>query len=120
MRLTEIAAEEFKFVWVPNDERTHNSYLGEMPEKASKKKKKKAEVCEFFDLNPYKLTSSGCMLIVTPRGRDLVQALCEAGIPAAIIGKTTKDQSRIIIREGEEGFLEPPKSDERFKILNGI
>lgn len=44
LRLTEIAAEEFKFVWVPNDERTHNSYLGEMPEKASKKKKKKADV----------------------------------------------------------------------------
>lgn len=83
-------------------------------------KQETVEVCEFFDLNPYKLTSSGCMLIVTPRGRDLVQALCEAGIPAAIIGKTTKDQSRIIIREGEEGFLEPPKSDERFKILNGI
>ena len=44
LRLTELAAEDFKFVWVPNDERTPNSYLGEMPEKASKKKKKKADV----------------------------------------------------------------------------
>lgn len=75
------------------------------------------EVCEFFDLNPYKLNAGGSMLIVTPNGRDLVRALQEAEIPAAIIGKTTKEESRIIIREGEEGFLEPPKSDELYKIF---
>ncbi|MEE1313626.1 MAG: AIR synthase family protein [Lachnospiraceae bacterium] len=79
-------------------------------------KQETVEVCEFFDLNPYKLSSAGCMLMVTPRGRDLADVLNRAGIPTAIIGKTINEQSKIIIREGEEGFLEPPKSDELYKL----
>ena len=79
-------------------------------------KQETVEVCEFFDLNPYKLSSGGCLLITAPRGRDLTDALQRAGIPAVIIGKTTKEQSKIIVREGEDGFLEPPKSDEIYQL----
>lgn len=75
------------------------------------------EICEFYDLNPYKLLSGGSLLIVAARGHDLAEMLKAAGLPAVVIGKTTKEQNKKIIREGETGFLEPPKSDDLYKVL---
>lgn len=75
------------------------------------------EICEFYDLNPYKLLSGGSLLIVSARGYDLAEMLKAAGLPAVVIGKTTKEQNKKIIREGEAGFLEPPKSDDLYKVL---
>ena len=70
------------------------------------------EVCEFFDLNPYELLSGGSLLIVTPNGGELVHALEQSGIPAAVIGRTTQGNDRII-RHGEESrFLEPANGDQ--------
>ena len=72
------------------------------------------EVCEFFDLNPYELMAGGSLLIVTPDGRGLVQALENAGVPAAVIGHTTQGNDRVI-RHGEESrFLEPANGDELY------
>lgn len=79
-------------------------------------KQETVEICEFFDLNPYKLLSGGSLLVTAVRGHELAQQLREAGIAATVIGSTTKDQSRIIVREGEEGYLEPPKSDEIYRL----
>ena len=74
------------------------------------------EICEFYDLNPYQLMSSGCMLMGTQNGNALVKALEEAGIPAAIIGKAVAGNDNVIIREGERFYLEPPNSDELYKV----
>ncbi len=74
------------------------------------------EICEFYDLNPYLLISSGSMLMGTFRGRELVAALEEAGIPAAVIGKVNKGNDRVVINEEEKRFLEPPKCDELYKV----
>ena len=74
------------------------------------------EICEFYDLNPYLLISSGCMLMGTFKGNELVQALAKEGIPATIIGTVTKGNDRVIINEEERRFLEPPKSDELYKV----
>ena len=79
-------------------------------------KQETVEFCEFFDLNPYKLISSGCMLMGTHRGNDLVQALEREGISAAVIGKVTEGHERIVLNEEERRFLEPPKSDEIYKV----
>lgn len=75
------------------------------------------EVCEFYDLNPYCLTSAGSMLIVAENGYDCVKALEEEGIPAVVIGKTTDNNDKVILNEGEKRFLEAPKPDELYKIL---
>ncbi len=80
-------------------------------------KQETVEVCEFFDLNPYCLESVGCLLIGTDRGNDVVERLNSAGIPAVVIGKTTKNHDRIIKNGEEERYLEPPKSDEINKIF---
>ena len=70
------------------------------------------EVCEFFDLNPYELLAGGSLLIVTPNGGELVHALEQSGVPAAVIGRTTQGNDRII-RHGEEArFLEPANGDQ--------
>ncbi len=80
-------------------------------------KQETVEICEFYDLNPYRLLSGGSLLIVTEKGYDLVQCLEEQGIKATVIGKTTDDNDKIVVREGEEGCLEAPKSDEIHKMF---
>lgn len=75
------------------------------------------EICEYFDVNPYGLISSGMMLMASADGNTLVLALQEAGIPATVIGKATEGNDRVIIRDEERRFLEPPKTDELYKVL---
>ena len=75
------------------------------------------EVCEYFNLNPYMLRSEGCLLIVCENGQNMVTALVDAGMEAAIVGKTTDQNDRIIRYDDEIRFLEPPKVDEYYKII---
>ncbi len=75
------------------------------------------EICEFFDLNPYNLTSAGAVLIVAENGYDCVAKLEEAGIPAVVIGKTTNNKDKAVRNEGETRYLEAPKTDELYKVL---
>ena len=74
------------------------------------------EICEVYDINPYMLISSGCMLIGTPHGNLLVDNLKKAGISAAVIGRATETNDRIIINGDETRFLEPAGSDHLYKI----
>ncbi len=74
------------------------------------------EICEYFGLNPYYLISSGCMLMASDHGHDLVRELQKAGIPAVVIGKATSGNARRILNGEEESFLERPKTDELYKI----
>lgn len=80
-------------------------------------KQETVEICEFYEVNPYMLISSGCMLIVTDRANYLVDRLKEGGIAAAVIGRITEGNDRVIINEEERRFLEPPKSDELYKVM---
>ena len=74
------------------------------------------EVCEFFGLNPYKLISSGCMLMAAEDGNHLVRELEKSGIKATIIGKATDGNDRVLINDDEKRFLEPPKEDELYQV----
>ncbi len=75
------------------------------------------EVCEFFDINPYELISSGCMLMAAADGNGLVRALLAEGIPAECIGKVTAGNDRVILSGEERRFLEPPKTDELYRVV---
>ena len=75
------------------------------------------EICEFFGINPYKLISSGCMLMAAQDGNKLVRELEKAGIPASIIGKATEGNDRVLLNGDERRFLEPPKTDELYEAL---
>ncbi len=75
------------------------------------------EICEFFGLNPYELISGGCMLMAASDGNYLVQELQKEGIPAAVIGKATAGNDRVLLNEDERRFLEPPKPDELYRVI---
>ena len=75
-------------------------------------KQETIEICEFFGLNPYELSSGGCLLMTADNGEHLVRALEAAQIPAVVIGKITDDNDRVVINEDEKRFLERPKADE--------
>lgn len=77
------------------------------------------EICEFFGINPYQLISSGCMLMAAEDGNLLVRELEKAGIPAAVIGKATAGNDRVLLNGEEQRFLEPPKPDELYHIDGG-
>ena len=74
------------------------------------------EICEFFDLNPYKLLSGGCLLIATEDGNGLLMELEKADIPAVIIGKATDSNDRVLLNEEERRFLETTQTDELYRL----
>ncbi len=75
------------------------------------------EICEFFDINPYELISSGCMLMAAADGNTIVRELEKAGIHAVVAGKAVKGNDRVLYAASEKRFLEPPKSDELYKVV---
>lgn len=79
-------------------------------------KQETIEICEFFDLNPYEFLSGGSLLIATTDGEGLVEKLMETGVFAAVIGRTTDSNDKIIRNEEEVRFLEPTKPDEILKV----
>ena len=80
-------------------------------------KQETVEICEFFDLNPYMLMSSGCLLMATDKGNELVEGLEKEGISAAVIGRVTSGKERVIMNDDEKRYLEPPKTDELYKAI---
>lgn len=74
------------------------------------------EVCELFDLNPYRLRSGQCVLMVSDHGWDLAERLRDMGIEAAVIGKVERGIARKMTGLGSTGFLERPQPDEVWKL----
>ena len=61
--------------------------------------------------------SSGSMMIATDQGHELVRKLENAGIHAAVIGRTNSGNDRIL-RNGEDvRYLDKPQTDELYKVL---
>lgn len=75
------------------------------------------EICEFFEINPYELMSSGCMLMAAADGNRLVREIERAGVKATMIGRATSGNDRVLLNEEERRFLEPPKTDELYKVI---
>lgn len=74
------------------------------------------EVCELFHLNPYQLSSCGSILVVSPRGEELADTLSRNGIPAVVIGHTTKGNEKVLYSGEEKRYLDRPAPDEIHQI----
>ncbi len=71
-----------------------------------------SKVCRHYGINPYRLISSGSMMMaVRPDKYDaLMEALAEAGVGAACIGRA------VVAGEGMD--IAPPAADELFKVIH--
>ena len=77
------------------------------------------EVCEQCNVNPYELMSGGCLIMTTEDGPGLVTALEAEQIPAAIVGKVTDSNDRIILNEDEVRYMEKAQQDEIYHLQTG-
>lgn len=79
------------------------------------------EICEIFDVNPYKLLSGGSVLLGISGGDAFVQELRREGIMAAVIGQTNSGNDRLLYSGGNARYLERPAKDEisRFRESSG-
>lgn len=74
-------------------------------------------IAEIYGIDPLKLISSGCMLITCKNGEGLIKELEAAGIKATIIGKTTENKSKYILKDGEMISIMAPEADELYKAI---
>lgn len=70
------------------------------------------EVCEYYQLNPYQMTSGGAVLMIADRGDNLVRMLNEGGARAVKLGVTTAGKARVITSGEEQRYLDRPAGDE--------
>ncbi len=85
------------------------------------------ELCRHFHINPYRLISSGSMLMACKDGESMVKILEEAGVPASIIGYMAADGNpditMVMKMENGSGMatqtlqeITAPGPDELFKV----
>jgi len=75
------------------------------------------EICKYYNINPLKLISSGCMIITCSDGDGLVKKLEENGVKGAVIGKITVEPVKTFVDEGFEEEILQPESDELYKVV---
>lgn len=67
------------------------------------------EFSEYMGFHPYMVPSGGSMLIAAADGSGMVRELKKLDIPAAVIGRLTEGNDRVLINQGERRFLEQPR-----------
>jgi len=77
------------------------------------------DLCREFGVDPLRLISSGSMLIATPRPEQVLSALSEEGIGAAVIGKAVAAEEGFTIHctDGVSRVFGPPRPDEIYKLF---
>lgn len=74
------------------------------------------EVCELYELTPYRLWSEGCWLCTADNGGQLVSHLRAAGYQAAVIGEITQGKARARVDGEEIAYLTRSQRDELEKL----
>ncbi len=75
------------------------------------------EICEYFDISPYRLLSGGCSLIVSDRPEELAKELWARSIPWAVIGRLHAGRDRVAYNGDGLRYLEPVRGDEYDRIM---
>lgn len=76
------------------------------------------EICNFLEIDPLKLISSGTMLIIVNPDKEeqLTKKLNESGVSASVIGEII-EEGRYLIEHNEKIAIQPPESDELYKVI---
>lgn len=75
------------------------------------------ELCEFYHLNPYQLTSIGSILMAAHDGQALCDRLIGHGMKASVLGKLTEGREKLILNGEEKRYLDRPAPDELTRIF---
>lgn len=75
------------------------------------------QLCEVFNIDPYKLISSGCMILTADDGKEIVKELLRNNVSASIIGKIRNDKKKLVNVAGTQQKLEEPVADELYKVI---
>lgn len=75
-------------------------------------KQETVEICEFYRLNPYQMTSAGSFLVVTPDAQTVLDVLEKAGVRAGRLGIARAQNARVITSGEETRYLDRPAPDE--------
>ena len=80
------------------------------------------KICEYYNLNPYRLISSGSMIMTTNEPELVLEKLKSANIPATVVGEIVSNPQKRLIYKNEKrdvetmSVLRAPKSDELYKL----
>lgn len=74
------------------------------------------EICRTLDIDPYRLISSGSLLLATSEEERVLRKLREGGVEACVIGEFTESGYELVFENGERSDLEPPRADEIYKL----
>ena len=75
-------------------------------------KQESIEVCEFLDEDPYRIDSTGSLLIITESTLELKRSLEDEGIKASVIGRLTNSRARILWNNGRARYLDKNRGQE--------
>ncbi|MBQ6686287.1 MAG: AIR synthase, partial [Firmicutes bacterium] len=79
------------------------------------------KICDHFGINYLRLISSGCMMIIVHPDREqaVVDAIHSVGVDVTRIGHVKEHGApRVLIgKDGEARSIEPPESDELYKVV---
>lgn len=75
-----------------------------------------SKICDHLKIDPFRLISSGTMIIATKYPEEIKRLLAEKDIESAVIGEFTDESTLIIDMYGEIGELEFSGQDELYKI----
>ncbi len=80
------------------------------------------EICQAVKIDPYRLISSGVMVMAAAPEikEELLSVLAAEGIAAAEIGRLREEPARRLISNGEAAELQPPDVDELYKVALNI
>ncbi len=79
-------------------------------------KEETQKICDVFEISPYHLISSGCMIMTTFEGEKCLKELEKLNIPATVIGQITKE-GKHMITAGVTEEIKPPESDDLYKAF---
>ena len=70
------------------------------------------EICEYFQLNPYQMTSSGSFLLAADHAEEVIEVLEKAGARAGRLGVARAGRAKVITSGEEVRYLDRPAPDE--------
>ena len=77
------------------------------------------QICRHYGISPYRLISSGCLVLTAADPTALLERLAEKNIPAAVIGRMTKEKECRVVSGPDGSVTEPldiPGPDELYRL----